>query len=107
MQAQISGQKIAYEQKTTTSYRCFFVLFICATAAWLTDSQVMQSQQPSAAAPGNVSGQAGPGYILRVTTREVLVGVVARDHDNHPVNDLHEDDFRLFEGDRKDKASVR
>jgi hypothetical protein len=107
MQARIIGQKIASEQKTTTSYRCFFVICICAAAAWLTDSQVMQSQVPSATVPGNISGDAGPGYILRMTTREVLVEVVARDHDNHPVNDLHEGDFELFEGDRKDKASVR
>ena len=107
MQTELSSQKIAYEPKPTTRYRCFFVLFICATAAWLTDSQVMQSQMPSATVPGNISVDAGPGYILRMTTREVLVEVVARDHKNHPVNDLDEGDFELFEGDSKDKASGR
>jgi hypothetical protein len=29
----------------------------------------------------------GGGYTLHVTTREVVVEVVARDRNNHPVND--------------------
>lgn len=107
MQTKFSRQQAAYKRKTAANNWCFFVLLICAASASLTDSQAMQSQQLSATAPGKVSGEAGSGYILRMTTREVLVEVVARDHDNHPVNDLHERDFELFEGDSKDKASVR
>jgi hypothetical protein len=36
-------------------------------------------------------------YILRVTTREVVIEVVARDRDNRPVSDLKEGDFQIFE----------
>lgn len=38
------------------------------------------------------------GYTLHLTTREVLVEVVARDRQNHPVNDLTRSDFNVFEG---------
>jgi len=38
------------------------------------------------------------GYTLHLTTREVLVEVVARDRQNHPVNDLTQSDFNVFEG---------
>jgi hypothetical protein len=36
-------------------------------------------------------------FTLHVTTREVVVDVVARDRDNHPVNDLTESELHVFE----------
>lgn len=44
-------------------------------------------QRPSAEAP----------YTLRVTTREVVIELVARNRDNQPVNDLKETDLQIFE----------
>ena len=47
------------------------------------------------------------GYTLRVTTREVVVEIVARNRENHPVSDLTESDFQVFEGDHKNDAHLR
>jgi hypothetical protein len=49
----------------------------------------------------------GRGYTLHVTTREVVVEVVARDHKNHPVNDFNQGEFELFEDMRKAKGSPK
>lgn len=46
-------------------------------------------------------------YTLHVTTREVVVEVVARDHHGHPVNDLTQQDFEIFENAQKAPASQR
>ena len=40
----------------------------------------------------------GKGYILHVTTREIVVEIVARDRHNHPVDDLKQTDFEVFDG---------
>ena len=44
-------------------------------------------QKPSAEAP----------YTLRVTTREVVIDLAARNRDNQPVTDLNEPDLQIFE----------
>jgi hypothetical protein len=49
----------------------------------------------------------GKAYTLHVTTREVVVEVVARDRNNHPVNDLSESDFEVFESGHKSKDERR
>ncbi|MGD0894051.1 MAG: PA14 domain-containing protein [Terracidiphilus sp.] len=52
-------------------------------------SSQTQSQQVPAPAPGD--------YVFHVTTREVVVEVVARDRHSHPVSDLKESDFVITE----------
>ena len=62
------------------------------------------SQSASSPAPAhsqkqqqaNDAIQAEPQFILRMTTREVVIGVVARDQQNHPVSDMNASDFELF-----------
>ena len=49
----------------------------------------------------------GRGYTLRVTTREVVIEVVARDRNNRPIDDLKADELQLFEGSHKDPALIR
>src|SRR5271169_5752792 len=44
-------------------------------------------QKPSPEAP----------YTLRVTTREVVIELAARNRDNQPITDLKETDFQIFE----------
>lgn len=53
------------------------------------------------------SAPAGEGYTFHVTTREVVVEVVARDHRNHPVTDLDRTEFSIFEGTGKSKADPK
>jgi hypothetical protein len=45
--------------------------------------------------------QDASSYTLHLTTREVLVEVVARDRQNHPVNDLTQSELEVFEGKHK------
>jgi PA14 domain len=66
-----------------------------------------QRDAPSPSIPAISRAQDGHGYILRLTTREVVVEVVARDRDNRPINDLKADDFQVFEGTHKDPAHTR
>jgi hypothetical protein len=54
-------------------------------------------QRPSTEAP----------YTLRVTTREVIIEVVARERDNHPVTDLKETDLQIFEIPRHSQKLLR
>jgi hypothetical protein len=42
------------------------------------------------------TAQDEPQFIIRMTTREVVIGVVARDPQNHPVSDMKTSDFELF-----------
>ncbi len=45
----------------------------------------------------NDKRQADTPYVLKMTTREVVVEVVARDRHNHPVNDLKQDELQVME----------
>jgi CheY-like chemotaxis protein len=69
------------------------------TAAPLSSTQ---GAAPRVQAAGN-----GTGYTLRVTTREVVVEVVARGHNNHPISDLKQADFQVFDGGRKSRDTLR
>jgi hypothetical protein len=51
-----------------------------------------------AIAPSNSDEkEADAPYVLKITTREVVVEVVARDRHNHPVNDLKQDELQVME----------
>jgi hypothetical protein len=67
------------------------------------------NQLPGAQPTGSSRRQAadGLGYTLHVTAREVVVEVVARDHEGHPVNDLTRNDFEAFEGTRTSKDGTK
>jgi len=57
-----------------------------------------ETQRSSSEKPADVkAGSAETPYIFRLTTREVVVEVVATDEHNHPVTDLKETDFQIFE----------
>lgn len=77
------------------------LLFLAAHAA-------AQAQPPSGAAVQNPQGDAAPA-VLRITTREVLVDVVATDDRNHPVRDLSASEIEIVEvkdGGRKDSVAM-
>jgi hypothetical protein len=64
--------------------------------------------QPSETSSSSISrAHDGQGFTLHVTTREVLVEVVARDRSNRPITDLKLEDFQVFEGTHKDSTSIR
>ena len=52
---------------------------------------------PSEQAAETKAGSAETPYILRLTTHEVVVEVVARDSHNHPVGDLKASELQVFE----------
>jgi PA14 domain len=60
-------------------------------SVWFGLALLLISSQPP------VFGQAREPFTLRVTSREVVVEVVARDKDGHPLGDLKESDFQIFE----------
>jgi len=64
----------------------------CSNLVW---AQSVQGSHPETDPP-IVHRSDGRGYTLRVMTREVVIEVVARDHHNHPVNDLTQADFEVF-----------
>ena len=65
-----------------------------------------QAQQP-AGTPANPQGEASP--VLRITTREVVVDVVATDSRNHPIRDLAQQEIEVMEvkdQGRKDSVEI-
>jgi hypothetical protein len=52
-------------------------------------------------------GSAEVPYVFRSTTHEVVIEVVATDEHNHPVEDLRETDFQIFELPRHSPKSPR
>lgn len=63
--------------------------------------QAAQSQEaqpsPATASASSTSGSSAAPYILKVTTREVGVEVIAIDQHQRPVRDLKESEFQVFE----------
>jgi hypothetical protein len=70
------------------SFAGILLVLVCAP-----DCALGQVTQPSS----NSGTQADTPYVLKMTTREVVVDVVARDRHNHPVNDLKEDELQVME----------
>ena len=75
---------------------------VCETVAFA--QQEPQSPGTVAASPATYQT---PALTLRVTTREVVVEVVATDRHNHPVSSLREDDFQIFELSGHSRKSLR
>ena len=65
----------------------------CSQTAPSPESQSSPSQQQA----GGKARPAEAPFILKMTAREVVVEVVAIDQHNHPVRDLKESDFQIFE----------
>src|SRR5690242_13673476 len=65
-----------------------------------------ESQSPGTSAGTPATFQT-PELTLRVTTREVVVEVVATDKNNHPVSGLRQDDFQIFETSGHSRKSPR
>jgi hypothetical protein len=85
-------------------------ILLFAPGARLVCAQSPQaSQLPGAQEAGLSQRPSGgvPGVTLHVTTREVVVEVVARDHKGHPVNDLTQSDFEVFEGTHTSKEATK
>jgi hypothetical protein len=61
--------------------------------AFAQDCALSQAITPS----NNDGKQDDTPYVLKMTTREVVVDVVARDRHNHPVNDLKVDELQVME----------
>ena len=70
------------------SFAGILLVLVCAP-----DCALGQATQPSS----DSGTQADTSYVLKMTTREVVVDVVARDRHNHPVNDLKEDELQVME----------
>ena len=50
-----------------------------------------------AAQDAPAAAQPDTPYVLHVTSREVVIDVVARDKNHNPVGDLAESDFQVFQ----------
>jgi hypothetical protein len=64
----------------------------------------LEGQQPPTHPAG--AGHDAQPFVLRLTTREVLLDVVATDRHGHPVRDLKADEVEVFEVQGKSKALV-
>src|SRR5215469_5790609 len=64
----------------------------------------LQAQQPST--PPLRSEAGTQPFVFRVTTREVLVEVLATDRRGHPVRDLKQDELQIFEVHGKSKTPI-
>ena len=67
---------------------------------WMLGAAVILAEQTSPAPAGaaeSKSDAGAPVLTLKVTTREVVIDVVATDRHNHPLNDLQKTDFQVFE----------
>jgi hypothetical protein len=78
------------------------LLSAAALLSALWQSQVFSQTPPLSAnqveqQPGVTARPTETPFILKVTAREVVVEVVAIDRHNHPVSDLKQNDFRIFE----------
>ncbi|HLJ28518.1 MAG TPA: VWA domain-containing protein [Candidatus Angelobacter sp.] len=62
-----------------------------------------QGQRPNPSSPG---ASAGPATVLKVTTRLVIVNVVATDHKGLPVTDLRQDEFKVMEEGKQENVRV-
>ena len=70
----------------------------CRFALTLLLGNACHSVSLAQAGPAIQAAPDGIGYTLHVTTREVIVEVVARDPKNHPVNNLAQGEFEIYEG---------
>ena len=70
------------------SFAGMLLVLVCAQ-----DCALGQAITPS----NNDERQVDTPYVLKMTTREVVVEVVARDRHNHPVNDLKQDELQVME----------
>lgn len=68
-----------------------------AAAVAQADQGTALQSQSSTSNSQPAATSAGSNYVIRVTTREVVVEVVARDRHNHPVTDLRASDFAITE----------
>src|SRR5262245_51595442 len=78
--------------------------FYLALLALITTMLSSSAQSPGSPAAQQPASPASPA--LRVTTRLVVVDVVAVDHKGAPVTDLQEEDFSLLEDGSAQKIRV-
>lgn len=93
------GKNIWSSRRLSVGFRCVLALLILALGQSLLHAQ--SGQTPQEANTQIQSTPDGKGYTLHVTTREVVVEIVARDHRNHPINDLTQSEFEIFESKHK------
>ena len=87
--------------KIDLSWRGVLVAVILASgrlqAAGQTASPAKSNPQLIEASTDAQTSSASTPYTFRVTTRKVVVELVARDRNNYPVRDLKESDLQVFE----------
>jgi hypothetical protein len=64
--------------------------------AWGQSPSSPEPMSPEQKQPAGDATLADTPYLLRMTTREVVIGVVAVDQRNHPVSDMKESEFELY-----------
>jgi len=74
---------------------CCSAFLLLVISAWASAQQVQPAPATAQASPANAPAQQPPG--LRVTTRMVVVDVVATDNKDLPIKDLKADDFTVQE----------
>jgi hypothetical protein len=77
---------------------------LAQTSAQPAPSPQLQTPPTDPSLDGQIT-QTGKTYTLRVTTREVMVEVVALDRSNRPVTDMKSSDFQIFEVGRRSQKS--
>lgn len=103
-----SGICVAASTTSKARPSCHNLLFACVMTALLVNGQASLLQRPATTQmdiPQIIPVQDSTGLILRTTTREVIVEVIARGRDSHPANNLEENDFKIFEGGIKTKQT--
>jgi hypothetical protein len=79
------------EVQRSVLYRCGIQMLTCVAASGFVTAS---GQQPQVLEGG---GNSEPQYVLRVTTREVVVDVIAVDARNRPVRDLNTADLTVLD----------
>jgi hypothetical protein len=106
----ISDKDTYVRRMLCDGFRSVLVLLLLTSCRSMLHAQSVQTHQDQASQEANTQIQSlsnGKGYTLHVTAREVVVEVVARDHQNHPVNDLAQSEFEIFEGKHKSDDGLK
>src|SRR6266849_947522 len=94
------------------SYSLFYLAFLLLAAPTLSSAQPAAQSPAPASPPAQAAGQASsqvasePAAVLKVTTRLVVVDVVATDRKGLPLTDLKAEDFSLQEEGTEQKVKV-
>ena len=86
---------VSFFKRTSWFFACFTLLSFSPLQA--VGHAQLSTVQTTGAPASTDSPEDTPTYVLRVTAQEIGVDVVALDKHQHPVRDLNQKDFQIFE----------